>query len=99
MSFILLLPSLKHLLDNVLPDIYNWLGIETYSDADFLANYDPTFHHPTAQPVIDVELAKRAFNFLIQSAQTGKLDVSEEFIKTNFAQILLTENLYYYPTK
>ena len=91
--------SLTNTVDNVLADTYNWLGIDTYPEADFMENYDPMVHQATNAPIIAEQVAKKAFDFLMQALQAGSLDVSEEFVRKNFAQILLTENLYYYPIK
>ena len=80
-------------------DVYKWLGIETYADAEFLKGYDPTHSSPTESPVIKSDLAQRAYSFLMTAIQQEKLDVSAEFITSNLAQILLIENLYYHPVK
>ena len=80
-------------------DVYKWLGIETYSDANFLKGYDPTHASPTESPVIEHKLATTSYSFLMTAIQQGQLDVSAEFIESNLAQIMLIENLYYHPVK
>jgi hypothetical protein len=82
--------------DLVLKDIYNSLDVRTSPDAKLLSVFDPTASHDSG-PLIDPELVKQTMGMLMEGIENKLLDVDPEFIMENFAQILLTENLYYPP--